>query len=116
MDSCHISEERSHWVDRKEPAQEPKYPVKVPEAVSAPKTVVRFRLPKQGKSKSKACSQDQGDGTEHIEKDSFDNETDGYYSDAEMSDSDTQSSNRRMRLGQLHSGTKDLVRRSVLAS
>ncbi|KAK1159257.1 protein Jade-1-like [Acipenser oxyrinchus oxyrinchus] len=116
MDSCHISEERSPWVDRKEPAQEPKYPVKVPEAVSAPKTVVRFRLPKQGKSKSKACSQDQGDGTEHIEKDSFDNETDGYYSDAEMSDSDTQSSNGRMRLGQLHSGTKDLVRRSVLAS
>ncbi|MBN3287702.1 JADE2 ligase, partial [Polyodon spathula] len=116
MDSCHISEERSHWVDRKEPAQEPKYPVKVPEAVSAPKTVVRFRLPKQGKSKSKACSQDQGNGTEHIEKDSFDNETDGYYSDAEMSDSDTQSSNGRMRLGQLHSGTEDLVRRSVLAS
>ncbi|XP_041123216.1 protein Jade-1-like isoform X2 [Polyodon spathula] len=116
MDSCHISEERSHWVDHKEPAQEPKYPVKVPEAVSAPKTVVRFRLPKQGKSKSKACSQDQGDSTEHIEKDSFDNETDGYYSDAEMSDSDTQSSNGRMSLGQLHSGTEDLVRRSILAS
>lgn len=45
----------------------------------------------------------------------LDPETDGYFSDAEQSDPDTRSSGRKLRLAQLHSGSEDLLRRSVLA-
>nr|XP_020467630.1 protein Jade-2 isoform X2 [Monopterus albus] len=43
-------------------------------------------------------------------------ETDGSYSDGEQSDADTRSGRRKLRLPKLHSGSEDLLRRSVLAS
>nr|XP_006631845.1 PREDICTED: protein Jade-2 isoform X1 [Lepisosteus oculatus]XP_015204969.1 PREDICTED: protein Jade-2 isoform X1 [Lepisosteus oculatus]XP_015204970.1 PREDICTED: protein Jade-2 isoform X1 [Lepisosteus oculatus] len=118
MDSCHISEERGPWASQPVLTQEASCPAKVPEAGSGPKAVVRFRLPKQGKSKSKAGSLELGKETEDAGKDSllFDTETDGYYSDAELSDSDTHSSGGKIHLGQLHPGSEELVRRSVLAT
>jgi len=43
-------------------------------------------------------------------------ETDGYFSDGEQSDSDTRPADRKLHLSKLHSGSEDLLRRSVLAS
>ncbi|KAG2455465.1 JADE2 ligase, partial [Polypterus senegalus] len=115
MNSCHNSEEKSQSCIHPEQNLELSHPVKVPEAAKA---VVRFRLPKQGKSKSKACSPGPAASREHIGKDAllFDSEIDGYYSDAEMRDSDIQCSSAKLHLGQLHPGGEDFVRRSVLAS
>uniref|UniRef100_A0A8C4S7N8 Jade family PHD finger 2 n=1 Tax=Erpetoichthys calabaricus TaxID=27687 RepID=A0A8C4S7N8_ERPCA len=115
MNSCHNSVEKSQSVVHPEQNLELGHPVKVPEAAKA---VVRFRLPKQGKSKSKACSPGPAASREHIGKDAllFDSEIDGYYSDAEMRDSDIQCSSAKLHLGQLHPGGEDFVRRSVLAS
>lgn len=43
-------------------------------------------------------------------------ETEGYFSDGGQSDTDARSGRRKLRLPQLHSGSEDLLRRSVLAS
>uniref|UniRef100_A0A8C8J519 Protein Jade-1-like n=1 Tax=Oncorhynchus tshawytscha TaxID=74940 RepID=A0A8C8J519_ONCTS len=93
------------------------------------RTALRLRLPRQGKSRGKGGG---GGGKEVAERpldrererdphpvketsSLLDPETDGYFSDAEQSDSDTHSSGRKLRLAQLHSGSEDLLRRSVLA-
>ncbi|XP_038833751.1 protein Jade-1-like isoform X1 [Salvelinus namaycush] len=95
------------------------------------RTALRLRLPRQGKSRGKGGG---GGGKEVVERplnrererdphpvketsssSLLDPETDGYFSDAEQSDSDTRSSGRKLRLAQLHSGSEDLLRRSVLA-
>ncbi|MBN3302573.1 JADE2 ligase, partial [Amia calva] len=119
MDSCHISEERGPWDSQQLLSPDASCPLKVPEAGSSPKMGVRFRLPKQGKSKSKGGSQDPREELGAVGKDSllFDTETDGYYSDAELSDSDTHSSGgNNLHLDTLHPGADKLLRRSVLAS
>ncbi|XP_019390634.1 PREDICTED: protein Jade-2 isoform X2 [Crocodylus porosus] len=77
---------------------EPSSLVKVPDSVGSPKTVVRFKLPKdnRGTRRSPIQKPDTVNGPPVNERSKvilhhFDNETDGYFSDAEMSDSDTES-------------------------
>lgn len=100
------------------------------------RTALRLRLPRQGKSRGKGGGGGGkgGGGKEVVERpldrererdphpvketsssSLLDPETDGYFSDAEQSDPDTRSSGRKLRLAQLHSGSEDLLRRSVLA-
>ncbi|XP_030216079.1 protein Jade-1 [Gadus morhua] len=43
-------------------------------------------------------------------------ETDGFFSDGDQSDSETRPADRKLQLAKLHSGSEDLLRRSVLAS
>ncbi|XP_060096434.1 E3 ubiquitin-protein ligase Jade-2 isoform X1 [Heteronotia binoei] len=97
--------------------------VKVPDSVGSPKTVVRFKLPKQGRGirRSQNEKADMVNGPPGNERSKvilhpFDNETDGYFSDAEMSDSDTESSSGRGHCSQLDSGNEDNFRMSILAS
>ncbi|KAM9499671.1 protein Jade-1-like isoform 1-T1 [Salvelinus alpinus] len=99
-----------------------------------PRTALRLRLHRQGKSRGKGGGGGLQEAVErplerererdphpvsHPVKETssslLDPETDGYFSDAEQSDSDTHSSARKLRLAQLHSGSEDLLRRSVLA-
>ncbi|XP_054831994.1 E3 ubiquitin-protein ligase Jade-2 isoform X3 [Eublepharis macularius] len=97
--------------------------VKVPDSVGSPKTVVRFKLPKEGRGNRRSQNEknDMVNGPLGSERSkvilhSFDNETDGYFSDAEMSDSDTESSSGRGHCSQLDSGNEDNFRMSILAS
>ncbi|XP_036379584.1 protein Jade-1 isoform X2 [Megalops cyprinoides] len=119
MDSCHISEEHEAWDSQAAPPAEPGCPGIVPKAGGGPRTTLRLRLSRQGKARSKGGGQE-GERPERDAgaKDSslFDTETDGYFSDAEQSDTDTRASGRKLGLGQLHAGKEDVVRRSVLAS
>ncbi|KAM8741925.1 protein Jade-1 isoform 2-T2 [Acanthopagrus schlegelii] len=137
MDSCHISEDASHWDSihtgngvasgagsSPPPASSP--------GVTVPDTGVilrggapRLRLSRQGKSRGRSFSGGGGiSGLESVdlpltgkETSLLDAaETDGYFSDGEQSDTDTRSGGRKLRLPQLHSGNEDLLRRSVLAS
>ncbi|XP_030429493.1 E3 ubiquitin-protein ligase Jade-2 isoform X2 [Gopherus evgoodei] len=96
---------------------------KVPDSVGSPKTVVRFKLPKEsrGTRRSQIQKPDTVNGPPVSEKAKvilhhFDNETDGYFSDAEMSDSDMESGSGRVQHNQLDSGNEDIVRMSILAS
>uniref|UniRef100_A0A4X2KCX2 Jade family PHD finger 2 n=1 Tax=Vombatus ursinus TaxID=29139 RepID=A0A4X2KCX2_VOMUR len=97
-------------------------PLQVPGSLGSPKTVVRFRLPKEGRETKKLPnpkpeamnrppSGERPKVTLH-----FDNETDGYFSDAEMSDSDSEPGSGRVQLSQKDSGNEEVVRMSVLAS
>ncbi len=104
MDSCHISEERSSCGF-------------VADTGKRSQMGLRLRLPRRGKSRSKS------DSTETSLPNSTgnntftpDTETDGYFSDAEQSDSESRSFSRKLRLPQLHAGKEEVVRRSVLAS
>uniref|UniRef100_A0A674ADC4 Jade family PHD finger 2 n=1 Tax=Salmo trutta TaxID=8032 RepID=A0A674ADC4_SALTR len=144
MDSCHISEERGPWdsLTGTGVASAPlascfppcSSPGTVPEVWSGggpiPRTALRLRLHRQGKSRGKGGGGGLQEAVErplerererdpHPVKETssslLDPETDGYFSDAEQSDSDTRSSARKLRLAQLHSGSEDLLRRSVLA-
>ncbi|XP_066474325.1 E3 ubiquitin-protein ligase Jade-2 isoform X3 [Tiliqua scincoides] len=97
--------------------------VKVPNSVGSPKTVVRFKLPKEGRGtrRSQHEKPEMINGPPGSEKSKvilhpFDNETDGYFSDAEMSDSDTESGGGRGHHSQLDSGNEDNFRMSILAS
>uniref|UniRef100_A0A8C3FM43 Jade family PHD finger 2 n=1 Tax=Chrysemys picta bellii TaxID=8478 RepID=A0A8C3FM43_CHRPI len=96
---------------------------KVPDSVGSLKTVVRFKLPKEsrGTKRSQIQKPDTVNGPPVSEKSKvilhhFDNETDGYFSDAEMSDSDMESGSGRVQHNQLDSGNEDIVRMSILAS
>nr|XP_005989400.1 PREDICTED: protein Jade-2 isoform X1 [Latimeria chalumnae] len=98
-------------------------PVEVPDVVSnSPRTLVRFKIPKEGNANRKSLIQthDVANGPPATERSKvnlhFDNETDGYFSDAETSNSDTDSSSGRMQLSQLDSGNEDIVRMGILAS
>lgn len=97
--------------------------VKVPDSVGSPKTVVRFKLPKEGrgtrrsqKEKTDTVNGPPGNERSKVILHPLDNETDGYFSDAEMSDSDTESSGGRGHCSQLDSGNEDNFRMSILAS
>ncbi|XP_038651807.1 E3 ubiquitin-protein ligase Jade-2 isoform X5 [Scyliorhinus canicula] len=118
----------------------PSSSVKVPNASTNPKSWVTFKIPKPRESgrKSQVQKQDLGNKYQQLSPDRekkpkdtskvkrlFDNETDGYFSDAEMSDSDTESmANRSQRLQRLNSESVvvhrkcggEVVRRSILAS
>ncbi|CAM5159930.1 unnamed protein product [Natator depressus] len=96
---------------------------KVPDSVGSPKTVVRFKLPKESREtrRSQIQKPDTVNGPPVSERSKvilhhFDNETDGYFSDAEMSDSDMESGSGRVQHNQLDSGNEDVVRMSILAS
>ncbi|KAL7985753.1 hypothetical protein Chor_010919 [Crotalus horridus] len=97
--------------------------VQVPDSVGSLKTVVRFKLPKEGKGTQRPQNKmhEMLHGPPENERSKvilhpFDNETDGYFSDAEMSDSDTESGSGRGHHSQLDSGNEDNFRMSILAS
>ncbi|XP_062309410.1 E3 ubiquitin-protein ligase Jade-2 isoform X2 [Osmerus eperlanus] len=138
MDSCHISEERGPWdslhtggpasPSAPSPTSSPRQassPGTAPETGGgAPRVPLRLRLTRQGKARGRGGA----GGVEPVERPErdpplpgkeatlLDTETDGYFSDAEQSDSETRSSGRKLRLPQMHAGSEDLLRRSVLAS
>ncbi|XP_053152777.1 E3 ubiquitin-protein ligase Jade-2 isoform X2 [Hemicordylus capensis] len=102
---------------------DPSSMVKVPDSVGSPKTVVRFKLPKEGRGtrrsqheKPEMANGPPGSERAKVILHPFDNETDGYFSDAEMSDSDTESGSGRGHCSQLDSGNEDNFRMSILAS
>ncbi|KAM5171058.1 E3 ubiquitin-protein ligase Jade-2 [Mantella aurantiaca] len=96
--------------------------IKVPESLGCAKNLVRFKLPKCGKAKSEAMCDDperaHGLRVNEMPKENLqlDNKTDGYYSDAEMTDSEEESSKARMQLSQFDPSNDDIVRMSILAS
>ncbi|XP_040197424.1 E3 ubiquitin-protein ligase Jade-2-like [Rana temporaria] len=95
---------------------------KVPESLGSAKTVTRFKLPKGGKTnlETKCVDPERANGLRvkgmPKENPHLDNETDGYYSDAEMTNSDEESSKARMQLSQFDPSNDDIVRMSILAS
>lgn len=104
-------------------SSDPNSLVKVPDSVGSPKTGVRFKLPKEGRGtrrsqheKPEMIHRSPGSEKAKVILLPFDNETDGYFSDAEMSDSDTDSGSGRGHHSQLDSGNEDNFRMSILAS
>ncbi|KAM8994066.1 E3 ubiquitin-protein ligase Jade-2 isoform 2-T3 [Ara ararauna] len=92
---------------------EPSPAPKVPDSIGSPKTVVRFKLPKESRGPRRS-QPPKPDGAGGAPLRRFDAETDGYFSDAEMSDSDGEP--RRAQRGQLDAASEDIVRMSILAS
>uniref|UniRef100_A0A8B9FWC4 Jade family PHD finger 2 n=1 Tax=Amazona collaria TaxID=241587 RepID=A0A8B9FWC4_9PSIT len=92
---------------------EPSPAPKVPDSIGSPKTVVRFKLPKESRGPRRS-QPPKPDGAGGAPLRRFDAETDGYFSDAEMSDSDGEP--RRAQRGQLDAAGEDIVRMSILAS
>ncbi|XP_064377195.1 E3 ubiquitin-protein ligase Jade-2 isoform X2 [Dromaius novaehollandiae] len=105
------------------PSPEPSPAVKVPDSVGSPKTAVRFKLPKESRGPRRAPppkgeavgGPPAGERPQAVSR-RFDAETDGYFSDAEMSDSDVEARGGRAPRGQLEPGGEDIVRMSILAS
>ncbi|KAM3925960.1 E3 ubiquitin-protein ligase Jade-2 isoform 2-T3 [Leptodactylus fuscus] len=97
-------------------------PVKVPDSLGCTKSMVRFRLPKGGKAsvESQRENSERASGLQIKEmrqaKSHVEVETDGYYSDIEMTDSEEESSQGRTQLNQFDSSSDDIVRMSILAS
>ncbi|XP_030067542.1 E3 ubiquitin-protein ligase Jade-2 isoform X2 [Microcaecilia unicolor] len=96
--------------------------VKVPDSVSSPRAVVRFKLPKEGKVNRESLSQ-KPDTTgrppprERSKLGLRFDETESYFCDAEMSDSEHEgSTGERVKLSPLESSNEDIVRMSILAS
>ncbi|KAK2873163.1 hypothetical protein Q8A67_023060 [Cirrhinus molitorella] len=109
MDSCHISEERGSWDAGAD--------VGDTESDKRSQMALRLRLPRQGKSRSKSDTKEASlQNSTGNNTSAPDTETDGYFSDAEQSDSELRSFSRKLRLPQLHAGKEEVVRRSVLAS
>uniref|UniRef100_A0A8C5QL62 Jade family PHD finger 2 n=1 Tax=Leptobrachium leishanense TaxID=445787 RepID=A0A8C5QL62_9ANUR len=95
--------------------------VKVPDLLGCAKTAMRLKLQKGGR-KSVELPIKSTEGADRplgaelpSVRSHLDNETDGYYSDAEMSDSEEDSSQQRVQLNQFESND-DIVRMSILAS
>ncbi|XP_027538149.1 E3 ubiquitin-protein ligase Jade-2 isoform X2 [Neopelma chrysocephalum] len=95
---------------------EPSPAAKVPDSVGSPKTIVRFKLPKESRGARRSQPpKPEGAGGAPLRR--FDADTDGYFSDAEMSDSDGESRGSRAQRGQLDTAAgEDIVRMSILAS
>ncbi|XP_039557685.1 E3 ubiquitin-protein ligase Jade-2 isoform X2 [Passer montanus] len=94
---------------------EPSPAAKVPDSIGSPKTIVRFKLPKESRGARRAQPpKAEGAGGAPLRR--FDADTDGYFSDAEMSDSDGESRGGRAQRGQLDAAGEDIVRMSILAS
>ncbi|XP_026089968.1 protein Jade-1-like [Carassius auratus] len=109
MDSCHISEEHGSWDAGADDGDT--------ESDKRSQVALRLRLPRQGKSRSKSnTTQVLLHNSTGNNISAHDTETDGYFSDAEQSDSELPSFSRKLRLPQLHAGKEEVVRRSVLAS
>uniref|UniRef100_A0A8C3EBW0 Jade family PHD finger 2 n=2 Tax=Corvus moneduloides TaxID=1196302 RepID=A0A8C3EBW0_CORMO len=94
---------------------EPGPAAKVPDSVGSPKTIVRFKLPKESRG-ARRSQPPKADGAGGAPLRRFDADTDGYFSDAEMSDSDGESRSGRAQRGQLDAAGEDIVRMSILAS
>ncbi|XP_065546999.1 E3 ubiquitin-protein ligase Jade-2 isoform X2 [Lathamus discolor] len=114
---CASKEEEEEEEEEEEPPRcaqpEPSPAPKVPDSVGSPKTVVRFKLPKESRGPRRS-QPPKPDGAGGAPLRRFDAETDGYFSDAEMSDSDGEP--RRAQRGQLDAAGEDIVRMSILAS
>ncbi|XP_027752292.1 E3 ubiquitin-protein ligase Jade-2 isoform X2 [Empidonax traillii] len=94
---------------------EPSPAAKVPDSVGSPKTIVRFKLPKESRGARRSQPpKPEGAGGAPLRR--FDADTDGYFSDAEMSDSDGEPRGGRAQRGQLDAAGEDIVRMSILAS
>ncbi|XP_035194420.1 E3 ubiquitin-protein ligase Jade-2 isoform X2 [Oxyura jamaicensis] len=94
---------------------EPSPAAQVPDPVGSPKTVVRFKLPKESRG-TRRSQPPKADGAGGPSLRRFEAETDGYFSDAEMSDSDGEPRGGRAQRGQLEAGGEEIVRMSILAS
>ncbi|KAL7853436.1 hypothetical protein AOLI_G00202800 [Acnodon oligacanthus] len=122
MDSCHISEKNELW----ESVGNAGVPsaASAPDSPSAPKTegsrssqvALRIRHPRQGKSRFKRVGASVQGSSSEKESSLLDTETDGYFSDAEQSDSDSRPASRKLHLTPLHPGNEEVLRQSVLAS
>ncbi|XP_078509404.1 E3 ubiquitin-protein ligase Jade-2 isoform X2 [Lissotriton helveticus] len=95
----------------------------VPGSVDSSKMSVKIKLPKESRvSRDSHIKNPQAtDEPTRISERSkaslhFDNETEGYFSDAEMSDSDKESGCGELHLNPLDSGNGDIVRMGILAS
>ncbi|XP_029439978.1 E3 ubiquitin-protein ligase Jade-2 isoform X2 [Rhinatrema bivittatum] len=102
---------------------EPHSLVKVPDSAGSPKAAVRFKLPKESRADRESPSKKPNSagralpGSRPRVSLHFDQETEGYFSDAEVSDSENEGSGgERVKLGPLDSGKEDIVRMSILAS
>ncbi|XP_063269173.1 E3 ubiquitin-protein ligase Jade-2 isoform X2 [Prinia subflava] len=94
---------------------EPSPAAKVPDSIGSPKTIVRFKLPKESRG-ARRSQPPKADGAGGAPLRRFDADTDGYFSDAEMSDSDGEPRGGRAQRGQLDAAGEDIVRMSILAS
>ncbi|XP_056358182.1 E3 ubiquitin-protein ligase Jade-2 isoform X2 [Oenanthe melanoleuca] len=94
---------------------EPSPAAKVPDSIGSPKTIVRFKLPKESRG-ARRSQPPKADSAAGAALRRFDADTDGYFSDAEMSDSDGESRGGRAQRGQLDTAGEDIVRMSILAS
>ncbi|RLW02871.1 hypothetical protein DV515_00006935 [Chloebia gouldiae] len=94
---------------------EPSPAAQVPDSIGSPKTMVRFKLPKESRG-TRRSQPPKADGAGGAPLRRFDADTDGYFSDAEMSDSDGESRGSRAQRGQLDAAGEDIVRMSILAS
>uniref|UniRef100_A0A8D2PNQ5 Jade family PHD finger 2 n=1 Tax=Zosterops lateralis melanops TaxID=1220523 RepID=A0A8D2PNQ5_ZOSLA len=114
---CGSKEEEDEEEETPRCAQtEPSPAAKVPDSIGSPKTIVRFKLPKESRGPRRSQPpKAEGAGGAPLRR--FEADTDGYFSDAEMSDSDGESRGGRAQRGQLDSGAgEDIVRMSILAS
>lgn len=94
---------------------EPSPAAKVPDSIGSPKTIVRFKLPKESRG-ARRSQPPKAEGAGGAPLRRFDADTDGYFSDAEMSDSDGEPRGGRAQRGQLDTAGEDIVRMSILAS
>ncbi|XP_069826070.1 E3 ubiquitin-protein ligase Jade-2 isoform X1 [Dendropsophus ebraccatus] len=96
--------------------------VKVPDSLGCAKSLVRFRLRKGEKTslESQSENSEKANGLQvkemHKTISNLDVETDGYYSDVEMTDSEEESSQGRTPLKKFDPSSDDIVRMSILAS
>ncbi|XP_070373457.1 E3 ubiquitin-protein ligase Jade-2 isoform X2 [Equus asinus] len=98
--------------------------VQVPGPTASPKASSRLRLPRESKGtrRSPGARPDAGTGPPSAVAERpkvslhFDTETDGYFSDGEMSDSDVEAEDSGVQRGPREAGTEEVVRMGVLAS
>lgn len=98
--------------------------VQVPGPTASPKPSSRLRLPRESKGtrRSPGARPDAGTGPPSAVAERpkvslhFDTETDGYFSDGEMSDSDVEAEDSGVQRGPREAGTEEVVRMGVLAS
>ncbi|CAH2276816.1 E3 ubiquitin- ligase Jade-2 isoform X1 [Pelobates cultripes] len=92
--------------------------VKVPDLLGCAKSAMRLKFQKGGRKSMERPEMADGllVSEPPLVSSHLDNETDGYYSDAEMTDSEEDSSQQRVQLNQFESPNDDIVRMSILAS
>ncbi|XP_032693595.1 E3 ubiquitin-protein ligase Jade-2 isoform X8 [Lontra canadensis] len=98
--------------------------VQVPGPPVSPKPLGRLRLPRENKGtrRSPGARPDAGTGPPSAEAERpkvslhFDTETDGYFSDGEMSDSDVEAEDSGVQQAPREAGAEEVVRMGVLAS